>query len=61
MIRNQRDDLLPMKTKFGGLEVSEANRLRRLKEANRRLNKLLDEAMLEIAVHPDLPLILISI
>ena len=37
-------------SKFGGLEVSEARRLRTLEEENARLNKLLAEAMLHKAV-----------
>ncbi len=35
------------KSKFGGLEVSEAKRLRALEEENRRLKKLLAESMLD--------------
>lgn len=42
------------KSKFGGLEVSEAKRLRTLKEENGRLKKLLVEAMLDNAVLKDL-------
>jgi putative transposase len=38
------------KAKFGGLEVSEAKRLRTLEEENGKLKKLLAEAMLDIAV-----------
>ena len=38
------------KSKFGGLEVSEARRLRSLEEENSRLKKLLAEAMLDNAV-----------
>ena len=34
------------KSKFGGLEVSEAKRLRSLEDENRRLKKLLAETML---------------
>ncbi len=37
------------KAKYGGLEVSEAKRLRRLKSENARLKKLLAEAMLDNA------------
>jgi putative transposase len=42
------------KSKFGGLEVSEARRLRSLVEKNSRLKKLLAEAMLDNAVLKDL-------
>ena len=42
------------KLKFGGLEVSEARRLRPLEEENARLKKLLAEGMLDNAVLKDL-------
>jgi putative transposase len=42
------------KSKFGGLDVSEARRLRSLEEKNLRLKKLLAEAMLDNAVLKDL-------
>ena len=42
------------KSKFGGLEVFEARRLRTLDEENARLKKLLVEAMLDNAVLKDL-------
>ena len=42
------------KSKFGGLEVTEAKRLRTLEEENARLKKLLAEAMLDIAVLKDI-------
>ena len=35
--------------KYGGLEVSEARRLKGLEDENRRLKKLLAEAMLDVA------------
>ena len=41
------------KAKFGGLEVSEARRLRTLETENARLKKLLAEAMLDNAVLKD--------
>ena len=44
------------KSKFGGLEVSEARRLRSLEEENSRLKKLLAEAMLDNPVLKDLAL-----
>ena len=42
------------KAKFGGLEVSEAKRLRALEEENAKLKKLLAEAMLDNAVLKDI-------
>jgi len=42
------------KAKFGGMEVSEATRLRALEDENRRLKKLLAEAMLDNAALKDL-------
>ena len=41
------------KAKYGGLEVSEAKRLRSLEDENRRLKKLLAEAMLDNAMLKD--------
>src|SRR3982751_2269688 len=41
------------KAKFGGLEVSEARRLRTLEAENARLKRLLAEAMLDNAVLKD--------
>jgi putative transposase len=38
------------RSKFGGLEVSEAKRLKALEQENARLKKLLAEALLEQAV-----------
>jgi putative transposase len=42
------------KAKFGGLEVTEAKRLRTLEEENAKLKKLLAEAMLDLAVLKDI-------
>ena len=42
------------KSKFGGLEVSDARRLRTLEQENARLKKLLAEAMLDNVVLKDL-------
>ena len=39
--------LYKWKSKYGGLEVSEARRLKALEDENRRLKKLLAESMLE--------------
>jgi putative transposase len=41
------------KAKYGGLEVSEARRLRALEDENARLKKLLAEAMLDIVALKD--------
>lgn len=42
------------KAKYGGLEVSEARRLRALEDENTRLKKMLAEAMLDNAALKDL-------
>jgi putative transposase len=42
------------KAKYGGLEVSEARRLKALGDENRRLKKLLAEAMLDNAALKDI-------
>ena len=42
------------KAKYGGLEVSEAKRLRALEDENRRLKKLLAEQVLDNAALKDL-------
>ena len=42
------------KSKFGGLEVSEARRLRTLEAENMRLKKLLADAMLDNAMLKDI-------
>lgn len=42
------------KAKYGGLDVSEAKRLKALEDENARLKKLLAEAMLDNAVLKDL-------
>jgi putative transposase len=42
------------KAKFGGMEVSEAKRLKALKDENAKLKKLLAEAMLDNAVLKDI-------
>ncbi len=41
------------KSKFGGMDVSEARRLRTLEAENARLKKLLAEAMLDVAMLKD--------
>ena len=42
------------KAKFGGLEVSEAKRLKALEDENRRLKSLLADAHLDIAMLKDI-------
>ena len=42
------------KAKYGGLEISEARRLKSLEDENRRLKKLLAEAMLDNGALKDL-------
>jgi putative transposase len=42
------------KAKYGGLEVSEARRLKSLEDEKRRLKKLLAEAMLDNAALKDI-------
>jgi putative transposase len=42
------------KARFGGMDVSEARRLKALEEENRKLKKLLAEAMLDNAMLKDL-------
>ena len=37
------------KAKFGGMDVSEAKRLKQLEDENAKLKKLLDEQMLDVA------------
>lgn len=41
------------RAKYGGMEVSEAKRLRQLEEENRKLKKLLADTMLEKAALED--------
>ena len=42
------------KARYGGLEVSAARRLKALEDENRRLKKLLAEAVLDVAALKDL-------
>jgi putative transposase len=42
------------KAKYGGLEVSDAQKLKALEDENRRLKKLLAESMLDVAALKDL-------
>ena len=47
--RRQLGDVLQAKAKYGGLEVSEAKRLRSLEDENGRLKRMLADAMLDNA------------
>jgi hypothetical protein len=49
----KRRDFYEWKSKYGGLEVSEARRLKALEDENSKLKKLLAEAMLDNAVLKD--------
>ena len=42
------------KSKFGGMDVSDAQKLRTLEDENRKLKKLLAETMLDVAMLKDL-------
>jgi putative transposase len=42
------------KRKFGGMEVSEAKRLKHLEDENRRLKKMVAELMLDITILKDI-------
>ena len=42
------------KAKYGGIDVSDAQKLKRLEDENRRLKKLLAESMLDVAALKDL-------
>ena len=42
------------KAKYGGMDVSEAKRLRMLEDENRKLKKLLAESMLDNAARKEL-------
>ena len=46
--------LYKWKAKYGGLEVSEAKRLKQLEDENSKLKRLLAEAMLDITMLKDI-------
>ena len=46
--------LYKWKAKFGGLDVSDARRLKTLQDENAKLKKLLAETMLDIAILKDI-------
>lgn len=52
--RHIRGDDLQLEAKYGGMEVSEAKRLRSLKDENAKLKRLLADAMLDNAALKDL-------
>ena len=52
--RDVERDLLRVEANFGGLEVSDAKRLRALEEENARLKRLLADTMLDNAGLKDL-------
>jgi putative transposase len=45
--RDQRANLLPLESKFGGMEVSEAKRMRELEAESRKLKELVADLSLE--------------
>ena len=47
------DPIVKWKAKYGGLEVSDARRLKALEDENAKLKKLLAEAMLDNAMLKD--------
>jgi putative transposase len=52
--RDQQRNLYKWKAKFGGLDVSDAKRLKSLEDENAKLKKLLAEAMLDNAMLKDI-------
>lgn len=52
--RDLERDTDKWKSKYGGLEVTEARRLKALEDENRRLKRLLAESMLDNAALKDL-------
>jgi len=52
--RGQRRQHLQMEAKYGGMDVSEAKRLKTLEDENARLKRLLADAMLDNAALKDL-------
>src|SRR5687767_1996657 len=47
--RHQRRQFYKWRAKYGGMDVSDAKRLRALREENAKLKKLLAESMLDVA------------
>lgn len=54
MCRKHEASFYKWKSKFSGMDVSEAKRLKRLEEENTKLKKLLADAMLDNAALKDL-------
>ena len=52
--RGVERDVYKWKAKFGGLDVSDARRLKALEDENGKLKKLLAETMLDIAILKDI-------
>ena len=44
-----------LKAKYGGMEVSDARRLKRLEDENAKLKRLVADTMLDVVVLKDLP------
>ena len=51
---DQHSDLYAWKAKFGGMEVSDAKRLRALEDENAKLKRMLADAMLDNVALKDL-------
>jgi putative transposase len=51
---DQPADFLPVEGRHGGMDVSDAHKLKTLEDENRRLKKLLAESMLKVAALKDL-------
>ena len=52
--RGQRRDFLHWRSKYGGMEASEAKRLKSLEDEKKKLKKLLAESMLDVATLKEL-------
>jgi putative transposase len=48
-IRGEQCDFYKWRGKYGGMEVSDARKLKALEDENRRLKKLLAESMLDVS------------
>jgi putative transposase len=52
--RHQRCDFYKWRSRFGGMEISDARKLKTLEEENRKLKKLLAESMLDASTLKDM-------
>jgi putative transposase len=52
--RIEPGDVFKLKAKYGGMEVSDARRLRQLEDENGKLKRLLAESVLDNAILKDL-------